>query len=255
MRHRMPHLPLSLVIILLLTPAFVRGEMQGHPNLATSAPFIKRIAVLPPQIEMFELGAGGSPEKMDEWGQTAVVNVRKALATEFSKREHLHVTDFEPDRLSASQRDIYNETLLLYELVSGSIIRHAFNAQSAPRQQRLSPFFPEKARNFTFSLGKELSDLASDVDAYLIVLGFDQRSSAGRKALGVGRTLVAAALGVVAVPQGGGNLFTAALIDAKTGDILWFTKTPKPFDLREPEEATKLALEFMMDLPALGQTP
>ena len=132
--------------------------------------------------------------------------MRKALATEFSKREHLHVTDFEPDRLTPSQRDIYNETLLLYELVSGAIVRHAFNVQYAPHQHGLSPFFPEKARDFTFSLGKELSDLASDVDAYVIVLGFDQRSSAGRKALGVGRTLIAAALGVVAVPQGGGNL-------------------------------------------------
>lgn len=254
MRHRIPH-PILALVIILLTPVFGRGEMQGHPNLAAAAPFIKRIALFPPQIEMFELGAGGSQEKMDDWGQAAVVNVRKALATEFSKREHLQVTDFEPDRLSPSQRDIYNETLLLYELVSGSIVRHAFNVQYAPHQHGLSPFFPEKARDFTFSLGKELSDLASDVDAYVIVLGFDQRSSAGRKALGVGRTLIAAALGVVAVPQGGGNLFTAALIDAKTGDILWFTKTPKPYDLREPEEATKLALEFMMDLPALGHTP
>lgn len=255
MRDRIPRIILGLAIALLLTPAFAQGEMQGHPKLAASAPLIKRIAVLPPQIDLFELGAGGNQEKMDDWGQTAVANVRKALAAEFAKREHLQVTEFDPERLSGSQRDVYNETLLLYELVSGSIIRHAFNVQQAPHQQRLSPFFPEKARDFTFSLGKELSDLASDVDAYLIVRGFDQRSSVGRKALGVGRTLVAAALGVVAVPQGGGNLFTAALIDAKTGDILWFTKTPKPFDLREPEDATKLALEFMMDLPALGQTP
>lgn len=93
---------------------------------------------------------------------------------------------------------------------------------------------------------------ALNVDAYLLVRGFDQRSSGGRKALGVGTALVGAALGVAIIPQRGENLFAASLIDAHTGDILWFSKSLTPYDLREPEEATKLVIELMTDLPTIG---
>ncbi|HEU4684991.1 MAG TPA: hypothetical protein VFS39_10870 [Nitrospira sp.] len=54
------------------------------------------------------------------------------------------------------------------------------------------------------------------------------------------------------MPHGGTNLFTAALIDAHTGDILWFSKSVKAYDLRERSEASKLIVEFMADLPTLG---
>jgi hypothetical protein len=89
----------------------------------------------------------------------------------------------------------------------------------------------------------------------LVVRGFDQRSSGGRKALGVATTIVGAALGAHTIPQRGGNLFTAALVDATTGDILWFSHSLKPYDLRNLGEAEQLAVEFMIDLPTLGRTP
>ncbi len=246
-----------VLIAMLLTLALQSrawAEFHGHPDLAVKAGKITRISILPTQIQMYEIGAGGSLEKMDDWAQTANGNIRQALINEFAKREQLTVAEFSEESLPTDVRSNYDETLLLYEAVSNAILTHAFKWQNAsPAAQAL--FFPEKAREFRYSLGDAVAQLPSGSEALLLIRGFDQRSSGGRKALGVVTTIIGAALGVVAIPRGGGNLFTAALVDAKTGDILWFSHSLKPHDLRNLGEAQQLAVEFMIDLPALGQVP
>lgn len=242
--------------LLLVSVSLATAEHQGHPDLEKKAPSIKRIALIPAQIEMFEIGAGGTLEKMEEWSQTARSNSRQAIKEELAKREHIQVIEFDERSLSSASRSIYDETFLLYDAASTAIITHAFvhpNASANPALQQL--FFPWRAREFTYSLGKEVNQLGTDVDAYLLIRGLDQRSSGGRKALGVGTAIIGAALGVVAVPRSGANLFTAALIDAHTGDILWYSRSMKAYDLREPAEARKLIVEFMVNLPTLGPLP
>ena len=200
---------------------------------------------------MFEIGAGGSLEKMAEWEQSAGANIRLSLLNEFAKREHLRVTDFDEGLIPTHLRPTYDETLLLYEKVWKAVLTHAFKWQHAdPPTQAL--FFPAKARDFTYSLGQEVAGLAPQSDALLIIRGFDQRSSGGRKALGVVAGIIG---GAGALPRRGGNMFTASLVDSNTGDILWFSHSLKPHDLRDVEEARQLAADFMIDLPMLGQTP
>lgn len=228
------------------------AEFHGHPDLENKSEHITRISLLQTQIDMYEIGAGGNIEKMEEWSQTARTHTRNAINEEFAKREHLELKEFDERTLSGATRPIYDETFLLYDVVSHAILTHSFTLPNVhPAVQ--PPFFPWKARDFTYSLGREVEMLASDVDAFLLVRGIDQRSSGGRKALGVGTAIIGAALGVVAVPRRGANLFTAALVDAHTGDILWFSKSITPYDLRDPQEASKLILEFMTDLPTLGR--
>jgi hypothetical protein len=254
----MPHQSIKYAIIVTLTvltlQSVARAEFHGHPDLAAKATQIKRISILPTQIQLYEIGAGGSLEKMDDWSKTANGNIRQALINEFAKREQLSVTDFDEDSLPADLRSSYDETLLLYDAVSNAILTHTFKWQYGPPAAQ-APFFPEKAREFRYSLGEAVADLPSGSDVLLLVRGFDQRSSGGRKALNVATGIIGAALGVVAVPRGGDNMFTATLVDAKTGDILWFSHSLKPYDLRNLAEAQQLAVEFMIDLPTLGQTP
>lgn len=223
------------------------AEYHGHPDLEKKASIIKRIALLPPQIDLYELGAGGI-EKMMDWSQTARSNVREAAKVEFAKREHLLFSEFDEGRIPGNIRSVYDETFLLYNAVASAILTHAFAIPNVnPAIQPL--FFPWKAREFSYSIGKEMAQFADGADAVLLLYGIDQRSSAGRIALGVGVAL----LGVV--PRSGGNLFTAALIDARSGDILWFSKSIKPYDLRQPEDATKLVIEFLAELPFIGPIP
>ncbi|NOS80106.1 MAG: hypothetical protein HOP32_00815 [Nitrospira sp.] len=249
----------QLAKTLLLTAFFVfailsaaSAEFHGHPDLEEKAEHITRISLLQPQIDMFEIGAGNSIERMEEWSQTARTHTRNAIKEEFAKREHLKLKEFDERKLSGTARPTYDETFLLYDVVSNAILTHSFTLPNAHSTVQ-TLFFPWKARDFTYSLGREMEMLATDVDAFLLVWGIDQRSSGGRKALGVGTAIIGAALGVAVVPQRGANLFTAALVDAHTGDILWFSKSIASYDLRESQEATKLILEFMTDLPALGR--
>ncbi len=240
----------SFLTILLFFTFVSAASAEGnvHPDLTKKTEHIKRISLLPPHIDMFEIGAGGSLEKMEDWSQAARTHTRNAIKEEFAKREHLQLAEFDEQIISSTSRTTYNQTLLLYEVVLNAIMTHAFQNPyyQSPR------FFPWKARDFAYSLGKEIEAFASNADAYLIVRGFDQRSSGGRKALGVGTALVGAALGVAIIPQRGENLFTASLIDAHTGDVLWFSKSLTPYDLRNSEDATKLVIEFMKDLPTIG---
>lgn len=231
------------------------AEFHIHPDFEKRSAHIKRISLLPPQIHMFEIGAGGTLEKMEAWSQAAGANIGKAMKEEFTKREYLQLTEFDELTLSGPTRSMYDETFLLYNVISNDILTHAFSTPNVHNTHAVSvsPYFPWKARDFSYSLGKEIGMFASShVDAYLVVRGFDQRSSGGRKALGVGTALVGAALGVAIIPQRGQNLFTAALIDAHTGDILWFSRSITPYDLRNSAEATKLVHEFLTDLPTIG---
>ena len=241
-------------VLLLLTFFFftflsaVSAEFHGHPELERKSVQIKRISLLLTQIDLFEIGAGDSLERMEDWSQAARIHTRKAIKEEFAKREHVQLAEFDEQTISGADRTTYHQTLLLYEVVLNAIMTHTFH----PPNYQSPLFFPWKTRDFAYSLGKEIDVFASNTDAHLIVRGFDQRSSAGRKALGVGTALIGAALGVAIIPQRGANLFTASLIDAHTGDVLWFSKSLTPYDLREPEEATKLVIELMKDLPIIG---
>ena len=65
--------------------------------------------------------------------------------------------------------------------------------------------------------------------------------------------IIGAALGVVAIPRGGGNLMSVALVDAKTGSILWYYRTVQVYDLRESEDAIAFVQDFIKELPNLGR--
>lgn len=158
MGHRTAKYVLVLALAVLSVQSWARAEFHSHPDLASKANNIKRISILPTQIQMYEIGAGGSLEKMDEWSKMASANMRQALLNEFAKREQLVVTDFDEGSISPDVRACYDETVLLYDLVSNAILTHAFKWQHAPpAAQKL--FFPEKARDFRYSLGETVASL------------------------------------------------------------------------------------------------
>ena len=152
----------ALSLLILAFTAVARTEMPGHPSLPENADRLTRIALVPPHMHLYELGPYGAIEEVTYWGRAASMNVHKALSAEFATREHLTVIHYDPQHLSASQRENYEETLLHYELVSASIVRHAFPSPHFPLSAQ-PLFFPEKAREFTYSLGNEGGDVASDI--------------------------------------------------------------------------------------------
>jgi hypothetical protein len=236
-------IPLVALALLLSTQVRASELVRTHPDLASKIRVIQNVLLLPPSISMFEIGAGDTPEKMEDWGTAAQQHVVQAMET---RAATFHLTQLDEQSLDKAARDNYDETRLLYEVVGGSISLHTFD-ENRPWH------FPEKAREFVYSLGSEIQKLAPQADAFLLVKGFDQRSSGGRKALHAGRVLIGAALGVIHIPRSGANLITVALVEAKTGTILWFYRTLYPYDLREATEASLFVEDVLKEFPTIGK--
>ena len=241
---------LSWIVIPITALAFLLPAQGGaselflaHPDLSSKIRAVQNVLLLPPRVSMFEIGAGGTPEKMEDWGTAAQQNVLQAMG---SRAATFHLTQLAEQSFDKAARDNYDETRLLYEVVGGSISIHTFDDYRPWH-------FPEKAREFVYSLGSEIQKLAPQADAFLLIEGFDQRTSSGRKALQAGTMLIGAALGVLPIQRGGENLMTVALVEAKTGTILWFYRTLYPYDLREATEASLFVEDVLKEFPTIGK--
>ena len=236
---------IAIAVLVFLLPSPLRASelVRAHPNLASKLLGIKTVLLLPPRISMYEIGAGDTPEKMEDWGTAAQQNVIQAME---ARAATLHLTRLDEQSLDKAARDNYDETRLLYEVVGGSISFHTFD-YNCPCH------FPEKAREFVYSLGSEIQKLAPQADAFLLIEGFDQRSSGGRLALQAARLLIGAALGVVATGPRGANLTTVALVESKTGTILWFYRTLYSYDLREATSASMFVGDVLKEFPTIGK--
>lgn len=214
--------------LVLLTSLFVAAIIGCHSvafaqnSISKEINGVKRIAVLPPRMDVYELRAGSSRLRISEWSEQAKDNLLAALVQEFKARNESGVEGvvIRDDELSENQKTELEQTNLLFDAVAASIARHVFGPEP----------FDHKVSDFQYSLGRETQKLnLKAADALLFVRGFDHISTAGRVGLQMASLVVAAAAGaysgVLLMPPMGqvgtaGLMFT--LVDAKTGDLLWF---------------------------------
>ena len=228
----------SVLLQACLPPAF-----RAHPTLAQRAATIKTVLVAPPKVEVFELGAGGMREKMDEWSDQGRKNVIAALEKSLANKGSLRLRQLDEESLPQEAKAELEQTSALFEAVNDAILRHTYGA--GPE------LFEEKLTNFDYSLGPEIRALHMEgVDALLFIRAVDHVSSQGRIAQQVALALVAAALGVVVVPQGGVTALSVAFVDANTGTILWhkFVRA-LGHDLRDSGSANRIVNQVLADLP------
>lgn len=242
---RRSRITVPIAILTLLLPIYVHASdlVRAHPELRSKITGIHSVLLLPPRISMYEIGAGGTPEKMEDWGTAAQQNIFQAME---AHAETLHLTRLDEQGLDKTGRDTYDETRLLYDVVGGNISLHTFD-YNRPWH------FPEKAREFVYSLGSEIQSISPQADAFLLIEGFDQRTSGGRKAIQAGTTLIGVVLGARIIPRGGTNLMTVALVEAKTGAILWFYRTLYGYDLREAASASMFIENVLKEFPPIGK--
>jgi hypothetical protein len=204
----------------------------------------KKIAILPPRIDVTEIGAGGVVEKIDEWSQRAVANVGVAIQAELSRNRGFQILDLSLKGVPETLKSELNDTETLFDTVNGAVLFHVYG----PPPQR----FEEKLTLFNYSLGAETAKLRiDDADVLLLVKGIDQISSAGRKAFQTTAMLAAAAVGVVLIPQMGTTAMSAALVDARTGDVLWynFDAAGGAYDLRDVGSAASFVNRLFSRFP------
>ena len=219
-------------------PAY-RSNPQLHPRIKTT----HTITLIPLRTDVYQISAGGVGEKMDEWSSQAKRNVIDAIQQELSFKPMLNVKPFAETLLSEEKMINLEETAALFDAVSYSIIIHTYG----PPEQR----FAEKVTNFDYSLGAEISELSDGADAILIVSCFDQIATAGRKAVQAGSIILGALVGVQLTQQIGVTVVNVALVDAGTGDILWYNRHASggDHDLRNPINTYELIKVLFKDFP------
>lgn len=209
----------------------------------------KKILLLPVEIRVHEVSAGGVVEKVDAWSKTASANAVRYVRS-LSNGGVIHLA--EPPSLSAAEQAQLDQHIALYEAVAGSALLATASPIGAWRT---------RAKDSDYTLGPGLAPLAehTGIDAAMIVIGTDYISSAGRKAAMVMGVLLGALGGVVIVPQGGVSFLSVGVVDMHTGHLLWLkTDHSGTIDFRNEQDLHRVLDRMFQTYPgvaAAGKKP
>lgn len=219
----------------LATPALAAMSAVNPALTQNLAARPKKIVLLPPQVFVYELSAGGVPTRMADWEATARDNI-VAAATRLSRETGLFELVPAPT-LDPQLADQLEAHIGLYDRVAQSVFVYGRGDQED---------WAHKKNEFDYTVGPGLAFLRehTGADAALIVLGSDFISSGGRRAA----FIVGLALGVV-MPLGQ-SFITAGIVDLSTGDVLWMSfDSSISMDSRTPADVDSLMRDLYQTWP------
>lgn len=208
----------------------------AHKNLAPgfAGPAVgDRILLMPVDVELFSLSAGGVAEPRADWTQAAQGHMKAAIAAR-TRALRLATVDGSEDLA-----DEFAEQVGLHAAVAGSIaLHHGAGGIWA---------LPSKAGQLLWSFDDAMQPLAAKTGARygLFVMVRDSYASAERKAMMVGLALLGVGIG------GGVQFGYASLVDLQTGQVVWFNRLARASgDLRETAGAAETIEALLAGLPA-----
>lgn len=224
----------ALVLALVVALAGCAPAIQRQTPQLTRTERIPRIVVMPIDVELSQLTAGGVEEPHAEWTESAFKHMRAALESE-AKARKVALLDFDPEGGTPEDRETSMDLVKLHRAVGSSILLHEYMPEYA---------LPSKQGRFDWSLGPSVSSIAKshDADYALFLFVRDSYATAGRVAV-----IVVGALLGVGLP-GGSQVGFASVVDLKTGDIVWFNRLLRATgDLRTPEAAGETVKALVSD--------
>lgn len=227
----------SMVAVSALT--FFAVMPVAHAQSKNLAPgFTTRLAdsklvVVPADIELFSLSAGGVQEPKADWTEAAT----KHFAAGLKAKSNLLGANV--SSIKESDLDELAELSALHGAVATSVfVHHMFAAAGS---------LPTKDGKLLWSLGDAVKPLRdkTGADYALFTWVRDSYASAERKAVMIGMALLG--VGVA----GGAQIGYASLVDLKTGQIVWFNNLARGFgDLREEKPALETVEALLRSFPA-----
>jgi hypothetical protein len=207
------------------------NERNLAPGFA-QLPAGSKIVVMPVDVELFSISAGGVLEPKADWTASAQNHIRSSLdsqAAEFGV-ETMH--------LPTQDSDDFGEQISLHAAVAQSIaLHHSFGGGWS---------LPTKEGKLNWSFGEAMREIKARTGARygLFTWVRDSYASAERKA-----TIVLMA--VIGVHVGGGiQTGYASLVDLETGQVVWFNQLVRTSgDLREIGPATESVKALLKSFP------
>jgi hypothetical protein len=244
----------SLCIALLLSGcAATAVPYRVNPHFAERSRQMRTTVIVPPKIKVYRLDAGGVREEIEEWSTQARNNIVTAVNKELNATTRTTLELLAEESLAENRT--WEETRALYDAVSAMIFLHTYSDPRNPNH-----FFEEKIKNFDYSLGSDVGQLANKGQALLFLDAEDHEWTGGRQALQALGVIVgigaAVATGVVIIPGlGGGTSLRAALVDAATGDILWINgvSAGAGTHLKDPASASEMVARLFKDFPSFHE--
>jgi hypothetical protein len=228
-----------LFILALSVPGLTLAAYSAvNPRLASLAQSErpKKILLLPPQMFVAELSAGGVIQKQDDWTREANENLLGGAETYFRENgQQLEAVRL--PKLDAEEAETVESHIGLYDRLAYAIYIYGRGQDSG---------WQHKKTEWDYTLGDGLAFLRekTGADTALIFTGADIISSSGRKAAFVAGLL----LGVV-IPTGQ-SFITVGLADLKTGEIRWMSYDQSMLlDSRNPEAVKELVRDFFKTYP------
>lgn len=215
------------------TPHWVHYTLlQGEPKLP------KKVVVLPVNIEVVEVTAGGVEEEVPDWSAEASNSVLKALSAKIKNEPSLK--EVKLPRLSKKNNRNVDEHIALYKLVVNTAA---------------SLNWEHKARRFDYSIGPGLKLLRkkTGADAAILVYGQDEVSTTGRKAKAVISRIPFVGALAGPPPTLGHSYIHVGVVDLKTGNLLWMNSEYQDgaTDLRNHDDAKELVNTIFEWYPAI----
>jgi hypothetical protein len=225
-----------LLLAMLLAAAAVQAQEGPSKNLApgfTARTTDSRLLVLPADMELFSISAGGVVEPRADWTEAAQKNFVAALGSQ-RKRLGAKVTE-----LDTAQADEFAEITALHRAVADAIAMHHRSGLME---------LPTKGKALDWSLGDAVRPLKerTGADYALFTWVRDSYASNERKVA----MLALALLGAISL--GGEQVGYASLVDLNTGRIVWFNQLNRMSgDLREPGPAVETVDALLKGFPGM----
>jgi hypothetical protein len=227
-------LPVAAALSLSILAGCAAPVQRQTPQLRRDSTTTPIIVVMPLDVELSQLTAGGMEEPHAEWTEAAHQHMAAALEEEARVRKVKLVT-FDPEHGDAADREVATELIALHRAVGSAVLTH----------QYLGPALPSKEGKFDWSLGPSVAAISRShqhADYALFLFVRDSYATAGRIAV----IAIAALLGA-GVP-GGTQVGFASVVDLKTGDIVWFNFLLRGTgDLRTPDAAGETVKALVSD--------
>jgi hypothetical protein len=216
--------------------AFAGTACAQNRNLAegfTVLPKNAKVVLMPTDIELFSISAGGVPEPKADWTEAAAKHFKAAL---LEKKKSLGVISVE---LSEKDADEVAEINTLHAAIARSVSLHHFG----PSYFNL----PTKAGKLDWSLGDTVRPIKEKSGADYALFSWIRDSYASGERVA---TMIVLALFGVGVP-GGSQIGYASLVDLNTGRIVWFNRLLRATgDLREAGKAAETLNTLLDNFPS-----
>jgi len=223
---------LALTVLACTGPAWAqsRNLAPGFESLPKGA----KVAIMPTDIELFSISAGGVFEPKDDWTETASRYFKDALVR---KKQALGLATVE---LAAKDADDAEEINSLHGAIARSIAMHHFGSLK----------LPTKDDKLDWSMGESVQPIKKATGADYALFSFvrDSYASDERKAAMVAMAILT--LGRAALTLGVQTGY-ASLVDLNTGRVVWFNQLLRGTgDLRDAENAAETLDALLREFPA-----